>query len=85
MPALTADQRAQRARLAALTRWSRVTDRTAATQAARDALAAKFDPGPSVPDRQRAQMIRAALEAHMLRMRLARARRRQAGGTRNAA
>lgn len=63
-------------RLAALTRWSRVTDRTAATQAARDALAAKFDPGPAVAEPQRSAMARAGLEAHMLRMRLARARKR---------
>ncbi len=64
--------RRENARLAALDRWSRVRDRTAATQAARDALRAKFDPGPDVPEPQRSRMIAAAEEAHMIRMRRAR-------------
>ena len=62
----------ENAKLAALDRWSRVRDRSAATQAARDGLRAKFDPGPGVPEPQRSKMIDAGLAAHMLRMRRAR-------------
>lgn len=55
------------ARLAALSRWANVTDRTAATQAARDALAAKWDAAPNPA---------AAKKAHMLKVSLAAPRRR---------
>lgn len=48
-----------RARLAAQTRWAQTADRTAATQAARDALAAKWEEADD-PD--------AARKAHMTRM-----------------
>jgi hypothetical protein len=71
---------AENARLAALDRWSREPDRTAATQAARDGLRARFDPGPDIPEPQRSRMIQAGLDAHMLRMR----RARRGYGTRKA-
>jgi hypothetical protein len=67
---------AENARLAALDRWSREPDRTAATQAARDGLRARFDPGPDIPEPQRSRMIQAGLDAHMLRMRRARGARK---------
>lgn len=64
---LTPAQRSMAARLAALSRWAQVTDRTAATQPARDALAAKWDAAPNPA---------AAKQAHMLKMSLAASRRR---------
>lgn len=69
--------------LAALERWSRERDRSAATQPARNGLRARYDPGPDVPEPQRSQMIDAGIKAHMLRMRRARAAKaeaRAAGG-----
>jgi hypothetical protein len=51
----------ENARLAALTRWSRVVDCQAATQAARDGLRAKYDPGPDVPEPQWSRMIDAGM------------------------
>jgi hypothetical protein len=65
-------ERSELARLAVLTRWAKTADRTAATKPARDALIAKFDPGPEVPEPQRTKMIEAGLKAHMIRMRRAR-------------
>lgn len=64
---LTPEQRSTQARLAALSRWANVEDRTAATQAARDGLQAKFDAAPN-PD--------AAMRAHMTRLALASSRAR---------
>ena len=72
MAATDPARRRENARLAALDRWSRVRDRTAATQAARDGLRARYDPGPHIPEPQRSKMIAAGLDAHMLRMRRAR-------------
>lgn len=77
MAAADPAERIEYARLAALSRWSKTEDRTAATQAARDALIAKYDPGENVPEPQRSAMIRAGLEAHLIRARLARRRRQQ--------
>lgn len=64
---LTPEQRSTQARLAALSRWAKTEDRTAATRAARDGLLAKFDTEPN-PD--------AALRAHMTRLALASSRKR---------
>ena len=61
---LTAAQRSQRARLAALSRHAK-SDGAAATQAAREAFLARFD-GAANPD--------AALRAHMQRLAFARGR-----------
>lgn len=66
---LTAEQRSMAARVAALTRWANCQDRTAATQPARDALAAKWAEAPS-PDAARA--------LHMSRMSLAASKKRRA-------
>lgn len=65
---LTPEQRSMRARLAAQTRWANTTDRSAATQAARDALAAKWEAAPDPA---------AARAAHMTRMTLAASRARR--------
>jgi hypothetical protein len=73
------EYRSQLAQLAAHTKWAAVEDRTAATQAARDAFFARFDPGPRITDpEQRASMAAHALAAHMLKMRLARRRSKRA-------
>jgi hypothetical protein len=65
---LTAEQRSAQARVAALSRWSNVTDRAAETQAARDALAEKWAAAPN-PE--------AAKALHMARMRMAAGRVRR--------
>lgn len=67
MSRLTPEQRSMQARLAALSRWANTTDRTAATQPARDALAAKWDAAPN-PE--------AARQLHMQRMTFAASRAR---------
>jgi len=64
--------RSDLARRAQLIRWSKERDRTAATQPARDARLAQFDPGPEIPEPQRSKMIQAGVEADMIRVRLAR-------------
>lgn len=66
---LTAAERSLAARTAALTRWANCSDRTAATQPARDALAAKHEAAPN-PE--------AARRLHMTRMSLAAAQKRRA-------
>jgi hypothetical protein len=68
MSRLTPEQRSMNARLAALTRWAQVTDRTAATQPARNALEAKFAAAPN-PEAARA--------LHMQRMTYAASRSRK--------
>lgn len=64
---LTPEQRSTQARLAALTRWANTTDRTAATQAARDGLAAKWDEAPNPEAAKRAHMTRMALASSRAR------------------
>jgi hypothetical protein len=64
---LTPAQRSMLARLAAQSRWAQVSDRAAATKAARDALAAKW---------AAAADPKAAKAAHMTRMSLAASRSR---------
>lgn len=65
---MTPAQRSMQARMAALTRWSNTTDRTGATSAAREALAAKWDSSPDPA---------AARKAHYTRMALASSRARK--------
>lgn len=67
---LTPEQRSTRARQAALTRWSRLTEaeRQEQTRAARDGLQARFDAAPN-PE--------AAMRAHMTRLALASSRARK--------
>lgn len=60
------------ARAAARKRWAAVRDTRKATQAARDAAAARFlslvDPDGTLPDAEREQRAEQARYAHMLRM-----------------
>jgi hypothetical protein len=62
---LTPEQRSTRARLAALSRWSKLPpeERAAATRPARDALAAKWDRSPNPDAAKRAHMTRLALSS----------------------
>lgn len=68
---LTPEQRKTQARLAALARWARTEDRTAATQAARDAMQAKFDAMPHPETAKREHMTRLALASSRARSRSA--------------
>lgn len=61
-------------KIGAAAKWSREADRQGATEAARQAFRAKFDPGPEVPEPQRAQMIADGIRAHMLKMQAAKRR-----------
>jgi hypothetical protein len=78
---VTPEQRSQRARIAALTRWSR-EDPTIGTQKALDAFLQRFltevDPTGSLPEDERARRAQRARRAHMLTLasRSAKARRR---------
>lgn len=71
MDTRTAAERREAAQFAANTRWSRVKDRTKATQPGRDAAIAKYEPDPAeVPDPvQRQKMAVNAWRAHMIDMR----------------
>jgi hypothetical protein len=88
---VTADSPSHRvliARIAAHGRWSTVSDRTAATAAARQAASDRFgklvDPDGVLSPDERARRADAARTAHMLKMSLrsaqARKTRRVAGG-----
>lgn len=70
---LSAAERRERARLAASCRWGRVQDRTAATQAARDAADARFYIGlDHLPHGERENVAGHRRREHALRMRRAR-------------
>lgn len=62
---LTPEQRSTRARAAALTRWSRLTEeqRHEQTQAARDGFQARFDAAPNPEAAKRAHMTGLALKS----------------------
>lgn len=62
---LTPEQRSTQARLAALSRWAKTSDadRSRATQAARDGLAAKWAEEPNPEAAKRAHMTRMALQS----------------------
>jgi hypothetical protein len=64
---LTPQQRSTQARLAALSRWANTEDRGAATQPARDALAAQWDASPNPEAAKRAHMTRLALKSSRAR------------------
>ena len=73
------------ARAAAHERWARTADRTAATQAMRDAgpssisyFERKVDPDNKLPAKQRRAMAESARKAHYTRLALAAARARKA-------
>lgn len=78
---LTPAERTMRAKLAAHARWAKADDRKAGTAAARAALRLRFerevDPDGVLDPAERAKRAKNAHEAHMLRMRLAKARRRR--------
>lgn len=65
--------RSQAARVAAHTRWSQESDRTAATSAGTSAFLARFerlvDPDGVLAPEERAKRARNALSAHMTRLR----------------
>lgn len=64
---LTPEQRSSRARLAALSRWAQVEDRSAATAAARRAMQDKFDAAPNPEAAKRAHYTRLALASSKAR------------------
>lgn len=68
---LTPEQRIQRARLAALARWSK-QDSTEGTKPARDAFLARFetevDPQGLLPERERRRRAQTRLREHMARL-----------------
>jgi hypothetical protein len=80
---VTPQERAQRARIAALTRWSR-EDAREGTGPARRGFRARFerqvDPEGKLPPQERSRRAEAAMRAHMARMALrsAQARRKAA-------
>lgn len=67
-------ERALRARLASLTRWSKTPDRTAATTPGRTAFDARFerevDPDNTLPAAERALRVDAARRAYYTRLAL---------------
>lgn len=71
---LTANERALRARLGGLTRWSTVSDRSAATQPGRSAFDARFerevDPDSTLPLQERALRAEAARKAYFTKLAL---------------
>ena len=76
--ALTPEQRSQRARLAAHSRWARPLAREEQAEAARAALWRRFerqvDPDGVLPEAQRAQLAMNAAKAHSARMNMVRQR-----------
>ena len=74
--------RSQIARIAANERWAKTEDRSAATQAARDAMARKFedqvDPERRLAPEERARRADSARRAHYQRMALKSAQSRRA-------
>lgn len=83
---LAREQRRTRAQIAAHTRWSRTTDRTAATAAARDAQLRKLenevDPEHELPPELRAKLVENARRAHLIRMAHASAKAKTASARR---
>lgn len=82
----TKKDRVQAAKIAAHTRWAKTSDRTAATQAARDGLLRKFedqvDPERVLAPEVRAVRAESARRAHYQRLALksAQSRRAKKGG-----
>lgn len=73
---MTPEQRRDRARLAAQTRWSKPDARQAQSEAARAAwyrkLEEQVDPDGTMPPHQRDTLVRSAAAAYMARLRMAR-------------
>ena len=86
MPGLTPSQRAQRARLAAHTKWAHVDDRTEATRPAREAFNKRFlddvDPHRTLSEQERQTRAGHARKAYFARLSLksAQSRSRKARG-----
>lgn len=82
----TSVDRSQIAKIAAHTRWANTADRSAATQAARDGMARKFedqvDPERRLAPEERARRAGSARRAHYQRLALksAQSRRAKKGG-----
>jgi hypothetical protein len=76
---LTPQQRSESARRAALIRWAREPDRTAATRAAREAAYSRFeaevDPEGVLPPAERRKRALSLQAAHMIKMRLSKRRK----------
>ncbi len=64
---MTPEQRSMRARLAAQARWAREPDRSAATRAARDGLAAKWEAAPNPVAAKAEHFTRMALRSSQSR------------------
>ena len=81
MSALTPEQRATRARIAAYDSWANTSNPTARTEPARRAFLRRFedqvDPDRTLPDAERTRRAEAARKAHFQRMALKSARARQ--------
>ncbi|MEP7738315.1 hypothetical protein ABKW28_11730 [Nocardioides sp. 31GB23] len=79
---VAATDRRQIAKIAAQTRWANTTDRSAATQAARDGMYRKFedqvDPERRLPAAERAIRVESARRAHYQRLALRSAQSRRA-------
>lgn len=84
---MTPEQRALRSKLGAHTRWANCTDRTAATQPARDAFRDRWldqvDPDRVLPAAERTKRANHAMRAHMTRMALNSAKARATRKRRN--
>lgn len=82
MAARDAQVRSTAARIANFDRWSRETDRQAATAPARRGFMARFekqvDPDGTLSPAERARRAELAMRAHMSRLALASAKRRAA-------
>lgn len=78
---LTAEQRRARARLAALTRWSkpfaRADQAAAAGAALRRRIAAQVDPDGKLPPEELAAVTRSALRAYSVRLNAAKAAKKR--------
>lgn len=74
--------RTQAAKIAAHTRWANTSDRSAATQPARDAMVRKFedqvDPQRVLPIEERAKRVESARRAYYQRLALKSAQSRRA-------
>lgn len=81
---MTPAEKSQHMRVAALTRWSRADDRTAATATARAAAEKRFellvDPDGKLSEPERAKRAEAARKAHFVRMSIASAKARRKRG-----
>lgn len=85
-PALTPNERALRARIAAHSSWAKTTDRTARTAPARRAADERFeklvDPEGRLPEDLRIQMAQSAKKAHFAALALKSAKARRARSSR---